>query len=1014
MGKPDAPQPPNPYQTAQAQTGTNVSTAVANQQLNAVNQVTPDGTLTYNNTGTYDWTDPSTGQTYSVPRQTMTQTLSPEGQAQKVQNDQTKLNLATMGQQQSAKLGSILGTPFNPLDDEYLPTQGQAMYLAGGPNAMTSFAPGKGEIQFGFGDAGNITKSYGPGNFSTDRSHVEDALMKRMDPSLTRERSNIETRLADQGIRYGSAAYTSAMDDYNRQANDARFAAVGQAGSEQQRMMDMAAQRAGFQNSAQQQQYDQLLGRATFNNQAQGQEFGQNLQRAQFNNAGLAQQLNKGQSVFNAMNSQRNQYLQEQYAMRNQPMNEISALLSGGAVQSPNWMNAPTSQIPTTDIGGLINQNFAQQSQNYQTANQNWQQMAGGILGLGAGVMRLSDEREKKNIDPVGSVFAYNEDAERKQLPIYEYEYKDSANGAGRQIGPMAQEVEKIDPKAVHNVRGRKMINTHRVMGNILRAAMTDSWFPPMVASGILGGTSPSSVQALRQKIALAMLMQKRKAPANLGEGLSAIGESLGDMGVMRRLESEAAAASAQTDKDIEADRTAVTPGAISNSAVPGARAESETPPPTSSVASSTPVFRPPRGTVGRPPAGTEVSEGNYGYNPPPPYLAAALERNVPDPERRAYLGHLAGKEARSANEVSSTGAAGPFQFTRGTGAAYGIPGDARFDQDASIAAVNNLTDDNASVLGKALGRPPTGPELALAHQQGAGTAAKMLLGTGNASARNLAVNKASGGPQEAAQKIMSYYAMPGSSGGPRDEAAAVLASRQPPPAGPAGPQDALLGEVTGMTGPTSALSFAPTANAGRIGDLPVSDAPSITGAMTGPRAAGVGDSVQQRQEGFQQPQAVPSQAGPQLAQAGPFPAPTLDASGRPAAIIPGGGLPQVMQQPIQAAPQDPRTAIRKAPDLRDTSDDPEPQPPTKPQGVGPEESRLQRQLYGDVDPRQEGCRRGRRPPGREPIATPPMRTSRKFGNSEGGLVEATRVGHQEQDRPAKNRRRNQKADRRG
>ena len=54
--------------------------------------------------------------------------------------------------------------------------------------------------------------------------------MGRINPQLAKERSNIEQRLADQGIRYGSQAYTSAMDDYNRQSNDARFAAIGQAG----------------------------------------------------------------------------------------------------------------------------------------------------------------------------------------------------------------------------------------------------------------------------------------------------------------------------------------------------------------------------------------------------------------------------------------------------------------------------------------------------------------------------------------------------------------------------------------------------------------------------------------------------------------------------------------------------------------------------------------------------------------------------------------------------------------
>jgi hypothetical protein len=234
-------------------------------------------------------------------------------------------------------------------------------------------------------------------------------------------------------------------------------------------MMDMAAQRAGFQNSAQQQAYDQSQGRAAFANQAQGQQFSQNSQLATFENAGLAQQLAQQQSGFNAAQTQRNQYMQEQYAQRNQPLNEITSLLGGSAVQSPNWLNSPQSQIANTDFAGIMNQNFAQQQANYQTQNQNWQQMMGGVLGLGAGAMKLSDEREKKNIDKVGTVFAYNADAERKKLPIYEYEYK---QGSGeRHVGPMAQDVERIDRGAVHNIGGRKAIDTHRVMGNILRAA---------------------------------------------------------------------------------------------------------------------------------------------------------------------------------------------------------------------------------------------------------------------------------------------------------------------------------------------------------------------------------------------------------------------------------------------------------------------------------------------------------------------------------------------------------------
>ena len=49
----DSPDPPNPFYTAAAQTGANVSTAVANANLNNVNQVTPQGSLNYANTGNY-------------------------------------------------------------------------------------------------------------------------------------------------------------------------------------------------------------------------------------------------------------------------------------------------------------------------------------------------------------------------------------------------------------------------------------------------------------------------------------------------------------------------------------------------------------------------------------------------------------------------------------------------------------------------------------------------------------------------------------------------------------------------------------------------------------------------------------------------------------------------------------------------------------------------------------------------------------------------------------------------
>ena len=514
--KPDPPTPPNPIETARASTSTNVATGVANAYLNNVNQVTPQGSLNYNATGSHSWHDPVTNTDYEIPTFTATQTLTPQQQAIQAQNEAAQYNLSGMANAQSGRISGLLSqnmdtsTPINtqaylqamdPSGREWgkqLMAQGMsaddfvkmhyqqaqrtgdyrtAGVLSGGDpssitnvgKASTSFDAG-GPIQNTFGGYGDITRTYGPAdNFSADRQRVEDSLMQRMNPQLSAERQSVEQRLADQGIRYGSQAYSSAMDDYNRQANDARFAAIGQAGGEQQRMNQMAAQLAAFQNQAQGQGYEQAQGLAQFGNQAQGQQFTQNAALEAFRNAGLAQQISQAQSGFNAQQAARNSWMQEQYAQRNQPINEISSLLSGSQVSQPNFVNTPGSQIATTDIGGLVNQNFQNQMQAYGQQSQNANTLIGGVLGAGAGLIR-SDERVKNVGDRIGTVFATNEDDERKKLPVYEYAYKDDP-AATRHIGPMAQDVEKVDRKAVKTIGGVKHLDTRRVMGNILRAA---------------------------------------------------------------------------------------------------------------------------------------------------------------------------------------------------------------------------------------------------------------------------------------------------------------------------------------------------------------------------------------------------------------------------------------------------------------------------------------------------------------------------------------------------------------
>lgn len=410
------PTPPSATATAGAQTATNVSTALANSFLNNMNQSTAQGSLSYDQTGNYSFIDPNTGAQYNIPRFTATQTLSPEEQKIFEQSEAAKGNLAGLANTQSSRLGALLGNNIN---------------LGGAPNAGDPNSLNLGTAARSFGDDEDYNRA---------RGHVEDALFARIQPQLQRDRAGIEQSLADQGIRYGSPAYAAAMDNYNRQSTDARLA-VTQAGAAEQQ-----------------------------------QAFGQAAQRAMFGNTGLAQQVAQQQQLLNAQNYARQNYLTEQYALRNQPINEITALLSGSQISRPSFMNTPNQQIPTTDIAGLTNQNFAQQFGNYQQQQNSANQLIGGLFGLGGNLAKaytLSDRRVKKNIHRVGTVFAATpqkvQEPGKKELPIYSYAYKDDPSST-RHIGPMAQDVEKVDPGAVRSFGGVKHIKTNRVMGSVLRA----------------------------------------------------------------------------------------------------------------------------------------------------------------------------------------------------------------------------------------------------------------------------------------------------------------------------------------------------------------------------------------------------------------------------------------------------------------------------------------------------------------------------------------------------------------
>lgn len=399
-----APSPPDPMTTANAQGGMNRDTAISQQLLNFTNQYTPDGSLVYNQTGTTGFTD-SQGNWIEIPQFEATVSLSPEQQRIKDQTNEAQFNLSKIANNQSAFLNDYLGKPID---------------TSGAVDMRTSIG-GSFNPNFNGNIAGLQTSYAGADDFSADRQRYEDALMARMDPDLQANQDRTRNQLINAGLRPGTAAWNSEFDRLSRAENDARMSAILGAGDEQSRMVGMARDAASFNNATR-------MGQAQFAQQAQAMGNQASLQDASFTNNARANQL------------------QEIYAQRNQPLNEISALLSGSQVGSPQFNSTPQTGVAGVDYTGLVNQK-------YQAELANHQSMMGGLFGLLSAPFAFSDRRLKTDIRRVGETDS--------GVPIYTYRFK---GDPVTHMGVMAQELEDKQPDAVHeHSSGFLMVDYARV-----------------------------------------------------------------------------------------------------------------------------------------------------------------------------------------------------------------------------------------------------------------------------------------------------------------------------------------------------------------------------------------------------------------------------------------------------------------------------------------------------------------------------------------------------------------------
>lgn len=180
-----------------------------------------------------------------------------------------------------------------------------------------------------------------------------------------------------------------------------------------------------------------------------------------YNNAKrqLAQQQNDllTSAQINGMNTgltANQQAFQQQAYNQMQPINVINALRTGSQVSSPSYVNTPNqANTAGPDYLGATNAQYQNQLSAYNADQQANSNMLGGLMNLGAQIYKASDINLKENIKKVGSLI--------NGLNLYSYNYKDGYDlPKGKQVGVMAQEVEKVIPEAVVDMpNGFKGVN---------------------------------------------------------------------------------------------------------------------------------------------------------------------------------------------------------------------------------------------------------------------------------------------------------------------------------------------------------------------------------------------------------------------------------------------------------------------------------------------------------------------------------------------------------------------------
>jgi hypothetical protein len=173
----------------------------------------------------------------------------------------------------------------------------------------------------------------------TDRAGIEKAMMESYDRSTSASNKAQEAQLAARGLAPGGKGY----GNYQKEREDARGEAT----------------RKAYLTS------------------------GDEARRAQaaYNDVGT-QRFNMDQALASYYNNLRGGQAQEAYALRNQPINEITAMMSGSQATIPQFQPFQGSPVNASNIGQYISDNYKAESAAAAQTNAGIFSMIGGLAKM--------------------------------------------------------------------------------------------------------------------------------------------------------------------------------------------------------------------------------------------------------------------------------------------------------------------------------------------------------------------------------------------------------------------------------------------------------------------------------------------------------------------------------------------------------------------------------------------------------------------------------------------------------